>query len=71
MPIFNDWYGSPYDPVTGEPMQPIAVHGPDTTIHAVLTLFTCGLWLPIWIIAAITGKKRIEYARPPRRRSTG
>jgi hypothetical protein len=24
-------------------------------IHAVLTLLTCGLWLPIWVICAIVG----------------
>ena len=27
--------------------------GPNHALHAVLTLFTCGMWLPIWIIVAI------------------
>lgn len=29
--------------------------GANHALHLVLTLFTCGLWLPIWIIAAIFG----------------
>lgn len=29
--------------------------GTNHALHLVLTLFTCGLWLPIWIIAAIFG----------------
>lgn len=29
--------------------------GVNHALHLVLTLFTCGLWLPIWIIAAIFG----------------
>lgn len=27
--------------------------GTNNALHAVLTLFTCGLWLPIWILIAI------------------
>lgn len=63
MPIFKNWYDDQpgINPATGMPKQPVSIKGPDTTVHAVLTVLTCGLWLPIWIIAAITGKKRIEY----------
>lgn len=61
MPIFKNWDNLPIDPATGKPIRQMVVKGPDTTIHAVLTLLTCGLWLPIWIIAAITGEKRITY----------
>lgn len=25
-------------------------------LHAVLTLLTCGLWLPVWIVIAVTAK---------------
>ena len=39
----------------------VVVKGPDTTIHFVLTVLTCGLWLPIWIIAALVGKRTIKY----------
>jgi hypothetical protein len=31
--------------------------GPNHVLHAVLTLVTCGLWLPIWIIVAILGRR--------------
>jgi hypothetical protein len=41
----------------------MVVKGPDTTIHFVLTILTCGLWLPIWIIAAIVVRRLIEYRR--------
>lgn len=44
------------------PAQPQAVAvavanggGTNHALHLVLTLFTCGLWLPIWLIAAIFG----------------
>lgn len=46
---------------TGAPREIASIKGPDTTIHFVLTILTCGLWLPIWIIAAIVGKRRITY----------
>jgi len=26
---------------------------PNHVLHAILTLFMCGLWLPIWILVAI------------------
>jgi hypothetical protein len=35
--------------------------GPNHALHAVLTLFTCGAWLPIWIIIAI-----VDAASRPR-----
>jgi hypothetical protein len=42
------------------PTQAVAVAvstggGTSHTLHLVLTLLTCGLWLPIWILAAIFG----------------
>jgi hypothetical protein len=42
------------------PPQPVAVAvstggGVNHALHAVLTFFTCGLWLPIWILMAIFG----------------
>jgi hypothetical protein len=35
--------------------------GPNHALHAVLSLFTCGAWLPIWIIIAI-----VDAASRPR-----
>src|SRR6516225_2345298 len=40
------------------PPQPVAVAvstggGVNHALHAVLTLFTCGMWLPVWILVAI------------------
>jgi hypothetical protein len=31
--------------------------GPNHALHAVLTLLTIGLWLPIWILVAIFGRR--------------
>lgn len=47
-------------PVVAPPPPSVAVAvssggGPNHALHAVLTLLTCGLWLPIWILAAIIG----------------
>ena len=46
--------------VPAPPVQAVAVavsHGGGTShgLHLVLTVFTCGLWLPIWALAAIFG----------------
>ena len=59
----GEWIPQFQPPIPTPPPQPrqVIVHGPDTTIHFVLTILTCGLWLPIWIIAAIVGRRRIEY----------
>jgi hypothetical protein len=27
--------------------------GPNTALHLALTLFTCGMWLPVWLIIAV------------------
>ncbi len=27
-------------------------------LHAILTVCTCGLWLPVWVIVAIAGRRR-------------
>jgi hypothetical protein len=32
-------------------------------LHAVLTLLTCGAWLPIWIIIAIMESRRVTVQR--------
>jgi hypothetical protein len=44
------------------PAQAVAVAvntgaGPNHALHAVLTLVTCGLWLPVWILVAIFGRR--------------
>jgi hypothetical protein len=57
----DDWVPQFQPPVPTPPPRPVVmeVRGPDTSIHFVLTILTCGLWFPIWIIAAIVGRRRI------------
>jgi hypothetical protein len=48
----------PAPPIAPPPPQAVAVAvanagGTNHALHLVLTLFTCGLWLPIWIVVAI------------------
>lgn len=50
----------PAPPAAPAPAQAVAVAvsnggGTSHALHLVLTLLTCGLWLPIWILAAIFG----------------
>jgi Protein of unknown function (DUF2510) len=40
--------------------------GPNHALHFVLTLLTCGMWLPVWIIVAI-----IDAASRPRGQQSG
>jgi hypothetical protein len=46
----------------GTPHTTPAVRTPLTTnqhiLHLLLTVFTAGLWLPVWIILAIRGNRR-------------
>jgi hypothetical protein len=61
----GDWVPQfqPPAPAPPQPREIVAIRGPDTTLHFVLTLLTCGAWLPVWVIVAITGKRRIEYRK--------
>ncbi len=42
---------APQPPVTME------VKGPNHALHFILTVCTCGFWLPVWIIVTIAGSK--------------
>lgn len=49
---------APIPPPIAPPPPSVAVAvstggGPNHALHAVLTLFTCGMWLPVWILVAI------------------
>ncbi|MGN6334434.1 DUF2510 domain-containing protein [Mycobacterium sp.] len=58
----------PTPPPSALPAQAVAVAvssggGPNHALHAVLTLLTCGMWLPIWILVAIfSGSGRSSVA---------
>ncbi|WP_233213588.1 DUF2510 domain-containing protein [Mycobacterium hubeiense] len=50
----------PMPPAVPSPPAPavavaVSTGGTNHALHFVLTLLTCGLWLPIWILAAIFG----------------
>lgn len=49
-------------PTTSPPVRQgvTVVEGPNHGLHLALTLFTCGLWLPVWVIIAIDNKKRVR-----------
>lgn len=35
----------------------VVVQGPNHALHAILTVCSCGLWAPVWIIVTIAGSK--------------
>jgi hypothetical protein len=50
------------------PQAPVAagatvVQGPNHVLHALLTVFTCGFWAPIWLFVALSNKKQVRYVR--------
>jgi hypothetical protein len=62
---------APPTPYPFPPPQPVAVAvstggGVNHALHAVLTFFTCGLWLPVWILMAIfgSGSRSVAVAGP-------
>ncbi|ORV96216.1 DUF2510 domain-containing protein [Mycobacterium kyorinense] len=38
----------------------VVTNGPNHGLHLALTLLTCGMWLPIWLIVAIVGHRRVQ-----------
>lgn len=42
------------------PTSAVLVDGPPTNhvLHVLVSIFTCGLWLPVWLIVAMTAKQR-------------
>jgi hypothetical protein len=41
--------------------------GPNHALHLILTLFTCGMWLPIWLLVSIFGHRQVHLAGQPTR----
>jgi hypothetical protein len=47
----------------GTPAPVVFITGPNHALHLILTVFTCGLWLPIWLlIVAVAGHSRVRVA---------
>jgi hypothetical protein len=53
----------------GAPMPVVVTTGPNHGLHLVLTLLTCGMWLPIWLLIAIVGNRQVHVAGQPTRSS--
>lgn len=57
----------PYQPrpLLGPPLPPMAPHyvNPQHIVHVLLTLFSFGLWLPIWMLCAWSAEKHNGRAR--------
>ena len=53
----------------GAPAPVLVTTGPNHGLHLVLTLLTCGMWLPIWLLVAIVGNRQVHVAGQPTRSS--
>lgn len=49
----------------------VVTNGPNHALHLILTLLTCGMWLPVWLIVAIAGNRRVHVGGQPTGSSTG
>lgn len=47
------------------PYQQVTKRGANHALHITLSFITCGLWLPVWAIAAMMGRKTVTEVRPP------
>jgi hypothetical protein len=59
------WSGRSSRVVARTPYQAVTVIGspPNHVLHALLTLFLCGLWAPIWLIVGLTqSQRRVELS---------
>jgi hypothetical protein len=55
-----DWtshYAPPPQPVFQSPYV-VVNRGSDHTFHLLMTLFTCGLWAPVWIVMEIVSASK-------------
>jgi hypothetical protein len=51
--------------VVAPPAPVVAVSsGPNHALHLILTLLTCGMWLPIWVIVALFSPSGVRVATP-------
>jgi Protein of unknown function (DUF2510) len=41
--------------------------GPNNALHLALTLLTCGMWLPVWLVLAINDNRHLRAAGQPAR----
>lgn len=59
----TNWTDLPPPPTSARsPLPPgerTIVTGPNHVLHAVVTLLTCGLWLPVWLIISLDNRQRI------------
>jgi uncharacterized membrane protein len=46
---------------------PLVAGSPNTALHLALTLLTCGMWLPIWLILVLTDSRQARVTGQPRR----
>jgi hypothetical protein len=37
--------------------------GPNHLLHALITIFLCGFWLPVWAVIALTGGSPLRCTR--------
>lgn len=47
------------------PYQQVVKRGANHTLHIIMSIFTCGLWLPVWAVAAMMGRKTVTQVTPP------
>jgi hypothetical protein len=58
----RDWTGSYAPPAVRQPAG-VVTEGPNHALHAILTLLTfwaCGGWVWIWLLIALSNKKRVR-----------
>jgi threonine/homoserine/homoserine lactone efflux protein len=41
--------------------------GPNTALHLALTVFTCGMWLPVWLMIALVDNRQARTVGQPSR----
>jgi hypothetical protein len=47
----------------------VVTTGPNHALHLVLTVLTCGMWLPVWLLIAIVGNNQVRVGGQPTRSS--
>jgi Protein of unknown function (DUF2510) len=51
--------------VVAAPQPMMVTGGPNHVLHLLLTIVTCGWWLPVWIIVAICSRPKVYGATQP------
>jgi len=67
---WTNYRSAPTPPQMSAPHPMYVVSGPNHAVHLILSLVTCGMWLPVWLIIALVDHRTVRVVNPGRQSFT-